>query len=61
YRGSHSTTNQRTMKYFNSYTMLGRRNCVLATYGFLGATLAVLLTQHSLLRPTCSKAFTNVP
>ncbi|XP_043970701.1 ATP synthase membrane subunit K, mitochondrial-like [Gambusia affinis] len=30
-------------KYFNSYTLQGRRNCVLATYGVLGATAAAFL------------------
>ncbi|XP_075072321.1 ATP synthase F(0) complex subunit k, mitochondrial [Mixophyes fleayi] len=26
-------------KYFNSYTMIGRRNCVLATYGTIAAII----------------------
>ncbi|KAM4751107.1 uncharacterized protein FYW61_007150 [Anableps anableps] len=30
-------------KYFNSYTLQGRRNCVLATYGVLVITAAAYL------------------
>ncbi|KAK5623036.1 hypothetical protein CRENBAI_020799 [Crenichthys baileyi] len=30
-------------KHFNSYTLKGRRNCVLATYGILVITAAVYL------------------
>ncbi|CAI5680900.1 unnamed protein product [Oreochromis niloticus] len=30
-------------KYFNSYTLQGRRNCVLATYGILAVTAAAYL------------------
>ncbi|KAM9856753.1 ATP synthase F(0) complex subunit k, mitochondrial [Aulostomus maculatus] len=32
-------------KYFNSYTLKGRRNCVLATYGILAAA-AVAYSVH---------------
>ncbi|XP_038141204.1 ATP synthase membrane subunit DAPIT, mitochondrial-like [Cyprinodon tularosa] len=30
-------------KHFNSYTLQGRRNCVLATYGILGSLAAAYL------------------
>ncbi|XP_028264806.1 up-regulated during skeletal muscle growth protein 5-like [Parambassis ranga] len=33
-------------KYFNSYTMQGRRNCVLTTYGILAVTAVVLLMHR---------------
>ncbi|KAJ0050808.1 hypothetical protein NL108_006170 [Boleophthalmus pectinirostris] len=33
-------------KYFNSYTALGRRNCVLATYGILVATATVYVMHR---------------
>ncbi|XP_076004138.1 ATP synthase F(0) complex subunit k, mitochondrial-like [Genypterus blacodes] len=33
-------------KYFNSYTLHGRRNCVLATYGVLVVTAAAYLMHR---------------
>ncbi|KAK2908571.1 hypothetical protein Q8A67_004408 [Cirrhinus molitorella] len=34
-------------KHFNSYTIQGRRNFVLATYGVLALTAAVYMLRHS--------------
>ncbi|KAM9770134.1 uncharacterized protein ACNS7B_008012 isoform 1-T1 [Menidia menidia] len=35
-------------KYFNSYTLQGRRNCVLATYGILlGAAAAYMMHKQN--------------
>ncbi|XP_029987115.1 ATP synthase membrane subunit DAPIT, mitochondrial-like [Sphaeramia orbicularis] len=33
-------------KYFNSYTLQGRRNCVLATYGILVVTAAAYVMHR---------------
>lgn len=33
-------------KYFNSYTLQGRRNCVMATYGILVVTAAAYLMHR---------------
>ncbi|TNN86061.1 Up-regulated during skeletal muscle growth protein 5 [Liparis tanakae] len=33
-------------KYFNSYTLKGRRNCVLATYGIFAVTAAAYWTHR---------------
>ncbi|KAM5141032.1 ATP synthase F(0) complex subunit k, mitochondrial [Mantella aurantiaca] len=41
-------------KYFNAYTIIGRRNCVLATYGALAAI--VLFFK---LKPKKQKAVTE--
>jgi len=37
-------------KYFNSYTLQGRRNCVVATYSLLAATAAAYLMHRQKVR-----------